>query len=198
MRQKPLIITLIIAISLFFIIFLVMKKNNNKPPEIDINIEELNVFAKKIAQIEFKVVDLTNPNDLLNINEFNELVKQVSTNYNIVYSFISDNNKPERQKHIAIYALRGLDFEGYLNFFEKCLLLYQKKQLSDNVIMTVLSPGSNWNCTIVKNYKNKKVIRLLESNLKYMSEEMKEVFKSILSGEMWASIEDERNWSQAQ
>jgi len=31
-----------------------------------------------------------------------------------------------------------------------------------------------------------------------MSEEMKEVFKSILSGEMWASIEDERNWSQAQ
>ena len=94
MRQKPLIITLIIAISLFFIIFLVMKKNNNKPPEIDINIEELNVFAKKIAQIEFKVVDLTNPNDLLNINEFNELVKQVSTNYNIVYSFISDNNKP--------------------------------------------------------------------------------------------------------
>jgi len=197
MRQKPLIITLIIAISLFLIIFFVMK-NNNKPPEIDINIEELNVFAKKIAQIELKVVDLTNPNDLLNINEFNELVKQVSTNYNIVYSFISDNNKPERQKHIAIYVLRGLDFEGYLNFFEKCLLLYQKKQLSDNVIMTVLSPGSNWNCTIVQNYKNKKVIRLLESNLKYMSEEMKEVFKSILSGEMWASIEDERNWSQAQ
>jgi len=197
MRQKPLIITLIIAISLFLIIFFVMK-NNNKPPEIDINIEELNVFAKKIAQIELKVVDLTNPNDLLNINEFNELVKQVSTNYNIVYSFISDNNKPERQKHIAIYVLRGLDFEGYLNFFEKCLLLYQKKQLSDNVIMTVLSPGSNWNCTIVQNYKNKKVIRLLESNLKYMSEGMKEVFKSILSGEMWASIEDERNWSQAQ
>jgi len=197
MRQKPLIITLIIAISLFLIIFFVMK-NNNKPPEIDINIEELNVFAKKIAQIELKVVDLTNPNDLLNINEFNELVKQVSTNYNIVYSFIRDNNKPERQKHIAIYVLRGLDFEGYLNFFEKCLLLYQKKQLSDNVIMTVLSPGSNWNCTIVQNYKNKKVIRLLESNLKYMSEEMKEVFKSILSGEMWASIEDERNWSQAQ
>ncbi|MGB4601567.1 MAG: hypothetical protein WBH80_04130 [Bacteroidales bacterium] len=197
MRQKPLIITLIIAISLFLIIFFVMK-NNNKPPEIDINIEELNVFAKKIAQIELKVVDLTNPNDLLNINEFNELVKQVSTNYNIVYSFISDNNKPEQQKYIAIYALRGLDFEGYLNFFEKCLLLYQKKQLSDNVIMTVLSPGSNWNCTIVQNYKNKKVIRLLESNLKYMSEGMKEVFKSILSGEMWASIEDERNWSQAQ
>ena len=197
MRQKPLIITLIIAISLFLIIFFVMK-NNNKPPEIDINIEELNVFAKKIAQIELKVVDLTNPNDLLNINEFNELVKQVSTNYNIDYSFISDNNKPEQQKYIAIYALRGLDFEGYLNFFEKCLLLYQKKQLSDNVIMTVLSPGSNWNCTIVQNYKNKKVIRLLESNLKYMSEGMKEVFKSILSGEMWASIEDERNWSQAQ
>lgn len=197
MRQKPLLITLIIAIPLFLIVFLVMK-NNNKPPEIDINIEELNVFAKKIAQIELKVVDLTNPNDLLNINEFNELVKQVSTNYNIVYSFISDNNKPEQQKYIAIYALHDLDFDGYLNFFEKCLLLYQKKQLSDNVIMTVLSPGSNWNCTIVHNYKNKKVIRLLESNLKYMSGGMKEVFKSTLSGEMWASIEDERNWSQAE
>lgn len=197
MRQKPLLITLIIAISLFLIVFLVMK-NNNKPPEIDINIEELNVFAKNIAQIELKVVDLTNPNDLLNINEFNELVKQVRTNYNIVYSFISDNNKSEQQKYIAIYALHDLDFEGYLNFFEKCLLLYQKKQLSDNIIMTVLSPGSNWNCTIVQNYKNKKVIHLLESNLKYMSERMKEVFKSTLSGEMWASIEDERNWSQAE
>ena len=27
-----------------------MMKKNNKPPEIDINIEELNLFAKKIAQ----------------------------------------------------------------------------------------------------------------------------------------------------
>lgn len=189
--------TLTIAISLYLIISLVMKKNN-KPPEIDINIEELNLFAKKIAQIEIKVVDLTNPNDLLNINEFNELVKQVSTNHNIVFSFISDKNNPDQQKYIAIYALRNLDFEDYINFFEKCLLLYQMKQLSDNVIMTVLSPGSNWNCTIAQNYKNKKVIRLLNSNLKYMSEGMKEVFNSTLSGEMWASIEDEKNWSQAE
>ncbi len=175
-----------------------MLRNNNKPLEIDINIEELNDFEKKIAQIELKVVDLTNPNDLLNIKEFNELVKQVSTSYNIVYSFISDDNKPEQQKHIAIYALHGVDFESYLNFFEKCLLLYQKKQFSDNLIMTVLSPGSNWNCTIVQNYKDKKVIRLLKNNLKYMSEEIKEVFKFTLSGEIWASIEDERNWSQAE
>lgn len=197
MRQKPLLTTIIIAISLFLIVFIMMK-NNNKPPEIEINIEELNIFAKKIAQIELKVVDLTNPNDLLNINEFNKLVEQVNTNYNIVYSFISDNNKPEQQKYIAIYALHDLDFEDYLIFFEKCLLLYQKKQLSDNVIMTVLSPGSNWNCTIVQNYKNEKVIRLLESNSKYMSKEMMEVFKSTLSGEMWTLIENERDWSHAE
>lgn len=195
MSPKAAVIGLIIAISLFVIVFFVMRINN-EPPEIEINIEELNVFAKKIAQIEVKVVDLTNPNDLLNINEFNELVKQVSKNYNIVYSFIRDSNNSEQQKYIAIYALHDLNFESYLHFFEKCLILYDEKQLSDNFIMTVLSPGSNWNCTIVQNYKNKKVIHILEDNLKDMSEEMREVFKNTLSGEMWASIENERNWSQ--
>lgn len=197
MRQKYVLFGFILVILLLSIVIFIMI-NNNKLTEIEIGIEELNVFEKKIAIIELKVIDLTNPNDLLSINEFNELVKQISTSYNVVYSFISDSNKPELQKHIAVYALRDLDFENYLNFFEKCLLLYQKKQISDNVIMTVLSPGSNWNCTIVQNYKDKRVVRLLKRNLNGMSEEMKEVFRYVLSGELSVSIEDERNWNQVE
>lgn len=171
-------------------------RNKNKPAKILVGIEELNAFESKIALVENKIIDLTNPNDLIKITEFNELVKQVSFSNNVVYSFVSDSNKSEQQKRIAIYALRDLDFESYLNFFEKCLLLYQKKQLTDNIIMTVLSPGINWNCSIIQNYKDKRVTRLLENNLEGMSEELKEVFKYTLSGEIWASIEDEKRWSQ--
>ena len=194
MKQKYILIGFIV-ISLISIGFLVMK-NKNKPDEVIVGIEELNAFESKIALIERKIIDLTSPNDLIKITEFNELVKQVSFSNNVVYSFVSDSNKSEQQKRIAIYALRDLDFESYLNFFEKCLLLYQKKQLTDNVIMTVLSPGIRWNCTIIKNYKDKRVTRLLKNNLEGMSEEMKEVFKYTLSGEIWTSIEDERSWSQ--
>ncbi len=194
MKQRYILIGFIV-ISLISIGFLVMR-NKNKPAEILVGIEELNAFESKIALVENKIIDLTNPNDLIKITEFNELVKQVSLSNNVVYSFVSDSNKSEQQKRIAIYALRDLDFESYLNFFEKCLLLYQKKQLTDNIIMTVLSPGINWNCSIIQNYKDKRVTRLLENNLEGMSEELKEVFKYTLSGEIWASIEDEKRWSQ--
>ena len=170
-------------------------RNKNIPDEILVGIEELNAFESKIALVENKIIDLTNPNDLIKITEFNELVKQVSFSNNVVYSFVSDSNKSEQQKRIAIYALRDLDFESYLNFFEKCLLLYQKKRLTDNIIMTVLSPGVNWNCSIIQNYKDKRVTRLLENNIEGMSEELKEVFKYTLSGEIWTSIEDEKRWS---
>lgn len=194
MKQRY-ILTGFIVISLISIGFLMMK-NKNKPAEILVGIEELNAFESKIALVENKIIDLTNPNDLIKTTEFNELVKQVSFSNNVVYSFVSDSNKSEQQKRIAIYALRDLDFESYLNFFEKCLLLYQKKQLTDNIIMTVLSPGINWNCSIIQNYKDKRVSRLLENNLESMSEELKEVFKYTLSGEIWASVEDEKRWSQ--
>jgi len=194
MKQRYILIGFIV-ISLISIGFLVMR-NKNKPAKILVGIEELNAFESKIALVENKIIDLTNPNDLIKITEFNELVKQVSFSNNVVYSFVSDSNKSEQQKRIAIYALRDLDFESYLNFFEKCLLLYQKKQLTDNIIMTVLSPGINWNCSIIQNYKDKRVTRLLENNLEGMSEELKEVFKYTLSGEIWASIEDEKRWSQ--
>lgn len=194
MKQRYIIIGFIVT-SLISIGFLVMR-NKKKPAEILVGIEELNAFESKIALVENKIIDLTNPNDLIEITEFNELVKQVSFSNNVVYSFVSDSNKSEQQKRIAIYALRDLDFESYLNFFEKCLLLYQKKQLTDTIIMTVLSPGINWNCSIIQNYKDKRVTRLLENNLEGMSEELKEVFKYTLSGEIWASIEDEKRWSQ--
>lgn len=195
MRHKYVLVGFILVILLSSIVFLMVRKNN-KPSEIEVNFVELKEFEKKITLIEKEVVDLTAPNALLRINEFNDLVKQVSSNYNVVYSFVSDINKSDQQKIIAIYALRDLDFDRYLNFFEKSLQLYQKEQLSDNVIMTVLSPGSNWNCSIVQNYADKRVKQLLKRNLKSMSGEMKEVFKYTLSGDLWASIEDERNWSQ--
>ena len=194
MKQRYILIGFIV-ISLISIGYLVMR-NKNKPAEILVGIEELNAFESKIALVENKIIDLTNPNDLIKITEFNELVKQVSLSNNVVYSFVSDSNKSEQQKRIAIYALRDLDFESYLNFFEKCLLLYQKKQLTDNIIMTVLSPGINWNCSIIQNYKDKRVTRLLENKREGMAEELKEVFKYTLSGEIWASIEDEKRWSQ--
>lgn len=194
MKQRCILIGFIV-ISLILIGFLAMR-NKNIPDEILVGIEELNAFESKIALVENKIIDLTNPNDLIKITEFNELVKQVSFSNNVVYSFVSDSNKSEQQKRIAIYALRDLDFESYLNFFEKCLLLYQKKRLTDNIIMTVLSPGINWNCSIIQNYKDKRVTRLLENNIEGMSEELKEVFKYTLSGEIWTSIEDEKRWSQ--
>jgi len=193
MKQRYILIGFIV-ISLILIGFLAMR-NKNIPDEILVGIEELNAFESKIALVENKIIDLTNPNDLIKITEFNELVKQVSFSNNVVYSFVSDSNKSEQQKRIAIYALRDLDFESYLNFFEKCLLLYQKKRLTDNIIMTVLSPGVNWNCSIIQNYKDKRVTRLLENNIEGMSEELKEVFKYTLSGEIWTSIEDEKRWS---
>lgn len=193
MKQRCILIGFIV-ISLILIGFLAMR-NKNIPDEILVGIEELNAFESKIALVENKIIDLTNPNDLIKITEFNELVKQVSFSNNVVYSFVSDSNKSEQQKRIAIYALRDLDFESYLNFFEKCLLLYQKKRLTDNIIMTVLSPGINWNCSIIQNYKDKRVTRLLENNIEGMSEELKEVFKYTLSGEIWTSIEDEKRWS---
>ena len=193
MKQRCILIGFIV-ISLILIGFLAMR-NKNIPDEILVGIEELNAFESKIALVENKIIDLTNPNDLIKITEFNELVKQVSFSNNVVYSFVSDSNKSEQQKRIAIYALRDLDFESYLNFFEKCLLLYQKKRLTDNIIMTVLSPGVNWNCSIIQNYKDKRVTRLLENYIEGMSEELKEVFKYTLSGEIWTSIEDEKRWS---
>jgi hypothetical protein len=172
-----------------------MIKKSNKPLEKEMDYKDLALFEKKIATIEEKVVDLTAPNDLLNINEFNDLIKQVDSNHNAIYLFVCDQRKTDQQKEIAIYALRDLDFVKYLDFFEKCLLLYQKKQLPDIVIMTILCPGSNWNCTIVENYKDKNVKRLLKDNFNGMSVEMKEVFNNTLSGELWASIENERTWN---
>jgi len=183
---------IIVIIFLLFIFF----RNNNKVNDVEVDFQLLKDFKDRVILIEEKVIDLTNPNELLRVNEFNELVKNVSTSYDIVYLFICDTNNSEVQKFIAIYALRELDFEQYSDFFEKCLKLYENNQLSEEIIFTILSPGLNWNCTIVKNYEDKKVKRLLNRNYKGMSEDMKEIFRNVLLGYIWADIEDNRKWSQ--
>jgi len=96
MKQRCILIGFIV-ISLILIGFLAMR-NKNIPDEILVGIEELNAFESKIALVENKIIDLTNPNDLIKITEFNELVKQVSFSNNVVYSFVSDSNNPNNKR----------------------------------------------------------------------------------------------------
>ncbi|HLW09218.1 MAG TPA: hypothetical protein VKX35_02385 [Fermentimonas sp.] len=152
-------------------------------------------LQNKIVKIESKVIDLTSSNDLKNVDEFKILLNENKERLtlSLIYQFLADTNNSRIHKEILIYSLNEITLDDYCEVFEYSISLYKEKEVGDDIVMTIIYPGNDWRCMLVKNYKDKRIRKIMKDNMKLVSDELNEVFDIVLSGIMWMSIEEQRN-----
>jgi hypothetical protein len=177
---------ILIAIAIITSVFLV--KNKKQIMEED----NESSYKTKIELIERKVIDLTSPNDLLLVKEFNELSNVAEQYLDSALFFIKDTDQSVQKKMIVIFSLKKVSFENYLIFFKNCVDIFKKGDIEEFLLALVLNPGYNWNYKIIKNYNNKYVVKILNElkSEKSLSKEMKYIIDFTLKGYLWMEVEE--------
>jgi hypothetical protein len=149
------------------------------------------IYKETIDTIDKKVVDLTAASDLFGIDEFISIYEASMKYKDEALLFISDSINSAQKKQITVYSMQSLPDSLYIDFCSSVVSLYEKGNVADELAETAVFYSINKKYQIIRNYKNPKVISLLE-NLKAFSKrnEIKERIDNILSGKAWDKLAD--------
>lgn len=101
--------------------------------------------------------------------------------------FLKNRGPSEQEKSIAILAMKNLEDDAYIEFFEKCTELYIVDTISYNNILVctfVVEYCLNNSDIIVKNFYKPR-IRACLKKIKAKNPEAKDLVNFILSGKYW-------------
>ncbi|WP_109997042.1 hypothetical protein [Candidatus Cardinium hertigii] len=93
-------------------------------------------FSNKIIAIEWKVGAWQNPEELFSSKDFLAIYKHPSYYQRAVIAYIAESFPTDKQKKIAIYAMRYTN--DFYFFLKECFDLYKHKKLSKSLFETVL------------------------------------------------------------
>jgi hypothetical protein len=186
---------IVIVFIILAIKFTLTNKESIDKKDFEMVSNQYKQLQEQIVKVESKVIDLTSPNDLKNVDEFKILLKENKENLtlSLIYQFLADTNISRIHKEILIYSLNEIAFDDYYKVFEYSMSIYKNKEIDDDIVMTIIYPGNDWNCLLVQNYMDKRIRKIMKENMKIVSDELNEVFDIVLSGIMWMSIEEQRN-----
>ncbi|WP_243518811.1 hypothetical protein [Candidatus Cardinium sp. cBcalN1] len=93
-------------------------------------------FSNKVIAIELKVGQWEHPEELFRSKDFLVMYKHPSYYQQAVLAYLAESFPTDKQKKIAIYAMR-YTYDFY-TFLKECFKLYRHKKLSKSLFETVL------------------------------------------------------------
>jgi len=184
--------------AIFTTIFVVLFFVTIKPKNVEVKNEKLELLQQRIEEIELGVIDLTSPTDLKRVDAFNLLLdthKDI-VDVSLICQYLADESKSDIHKHILIFSLNETRFDSYLKVFECLVELYKKKKIDNYFFWIMVTPDYDefdfWNCSLVKNYRDERLRKIIIKNKKKLTVEMEEVLDLLLSGLLWEAIEADR------
>jgi len=144
-------------------------------------------FEQAIDTIEMKVVDLTSVSDLLVIDQFKSIYSHSNEYLEDAKIYLNNSSKSEQKKEIVVYSMQNLEYNNYIIFFKECALLYERKRISEDIMLSVISPGFEWNNKIVNNFYKTNIRKTLNDIKKVgsCSERFRNIIDQILYGKIW-------------
>ena len=148
--------------------------------------EAASAFANRLRGILARVVDLTNPFDVLRVPSFREVRVRASEYRPLVEDALLDDALEDSCKEIAVIALQRLPEEDYISFAEYVVDRHSEGRMSDYVAGCVLFPDPRWCVCLESSYADKRVRRLFRKYVERVPRERESV-AHLLSGRTWAN-----------
>ena len=145
---------------------------------------EMNL-REKITEIEHEIVDLTVPLTLKSIDAF-KLIQFEAKEFNIQYfEYLKDPKISLQRKMILVYALQSMPFDEYKKLLKVISDGYCDNKIEEHIAKLIIFPGFDWNTSVLENYKDKEIIRLLQNMTKKesASKPFLKVISHILNGD---------------
>ncbi|MES2559410.1 MAG: hypothetical protein V4590_06695 [Bacteroidota bacterium] len=144
-------------------------------------------FAQTIADIEKRIVDLTDIEAVFHSDKYIFIYEHASKYLNNVVNFLSDTTLSRQKRMIALLTMNKQDFDNNLNFLLACEKLYKRSLIEEEFLQIAIFPPVLQNRDIIKFYNNKKVQEVLYEirDNPNTSENFKETINEILSGKRY-------------
>ena len=140
-------------------------------------------FNATISSISKSITDLTTSSVLLTKSEFTSLSDKAAE-YRIMAVRMLEEDAPDQEKQIAVYAMQRLSLQDYHAFIDQLLNSVREKRVHPNFLELALMPGFEWNTKLQDEWQSPKVRGQIE-NIKasrLLSADCDEYLDDILSG----------------
>ncbi len=183
---KIFVISLLVLIGLSLIIIWFSTSNNEN--NMNFNTPKSSLpYENAIDTINKKVIELTAVSDLLGNDNFLSVITYSDEYLAEALRYLANPSKGEQSKIIAIYSMQNLNYKNYLSFFDSCTKMYKEGKITENAILHVIIPGTDWNNKIINSFykprvrKTLKELKLINGN----SEDLIGVVDQALAGKLW-------------
>lgn len=156
--------------SLLFIISIIYTQCANQSAKNKKDLIDPNTFSQMqkmdfediVDTIEARVTDLTHSGILFEVKEFLYLYNNPEKFESNALKLISDSSKSGQEKMVAVYSLQKLSDNKYIGFVSKMANLYKDSTITEEIMILSLASPISPKTAIIQNYKDKKVIELLQ------------------------------------
>ncbi len=152
-------------------------------------------FSNKIIAIELKVGSWKNPEELFNSKDFLAMYKHPSYYQKAVLAYLAESFPTDKQKEIAIYAMR-YTYDFY-SFLKECFELYRHKKLSKALFETVLQlkflhPAYDYVASEVSKDPHFRSLLQQISKEKVLNVSLRRTITQVLSGDLSKTSQEHR------
>lgn len=183
---KIFVISLLILIGLSLTVIWFSTSNNENNMNFNSPKSSLS-YENAIDTINKNVIELTAVSDLLGNDNFLSVITYSDEYLAEALKYLANPSKGEQSKIIAIYSMQNLNYTNYLSFFDSCTKMYKEGKITENAILHVIIPGTDWNNKIINSFYKSRVRKTLKElkSINSNSEDLIGVINQALAGKLW-------------
>ena len=128
--------------------------------------------------------------EVLTDSEFVNIYKQGKAYKEEAIRFVTQKGQSVQKLKICILAMQDLELNDYVDFCEAVVEVFNKGDLPEYCLKTIVFPNFLKKHIIIENYDNQRVIELLNRirDNKSISADFKDNIVNILSGKAWNNL----------
>jgi len=127
--------------------------------------ESCEIYARTVAQIAERVVDLTSADDLFDSDDFIAIYENPSEHLVCAKEKIADPTSNDLEKSVAALSMQRVGLEGYLGIAEAATAQHRKGMLPLETLELVLMPPVRWGDVLLLHYDDERVNQLYRDYL---------------------------------
>src|SRR5262249_29820296 len=140
--------------------------------------------AERVIFIDKDVGDLVSKDGLLNYRPFVDLASEGDKNIDACLQFLAGEGHSSQQRMVAILTMHELGVQGYVDFLQGMMSLFDRHLVSRDEIGIAVAPTYAFSTVLIENFGQESVRRVLEDiAARDVKPSTKSVIKTILSGE---------------
>jgi hypothetical protein len=184
-----------LSINIFFCFIIVVLFSCEVAEKQNANTVTKAHFDSLINNCIERTSDLTNPRELLLLEDFLTIYNNNPQYSLLIKSALADDDYNFYQKQVCIYSVQKISDAQYIEFASYCLKLYKEGKIDDRIFSLLLTPAPfKTSKRVIANYTNRDIQKLLKSIIDSpeTSGKMKMKAEIILSGKAFNDLNEMR------